>query len=300
MISVIIPTLNGARHLPILVDSLRRQTIENTEIIIIDSESDDGTARVAASLGCVVHSIARRRFDHGGARNFGADKASGEILVFLTQDALPASSEFLSRLTAPIDGRLTAASYARQIPAAAATPIETFARSYNYPPQSSLRHISRVERRTLRTFFFSNAASAISRICFERVGRFPAPVQTNEDMLLCARLLDAGYQIAYVAEAEVVHSHQFSLAELFRRYFRIGLVVGEHYDTLRSVGNSGEGFTFVRRQISYLLRAGHYELIPSAVVEASVKALAFHFGHALHSRAALTMAAPAVRTAVRN
>ena len=278
MVSVIIPTLNGAGYLPDLVGSLRGQTVKGVEIIILDSESNDGTAGMAASLGCIVQRIARRRFDHGGARNVGAAMASGNVLVFLTQDALPVSRDFIARLIEPIDGRITAAAYARQVPAPDATPTEAFARLYNYPPESSSRHISHVHRRTLKTFFFSNAASAISRACFEKVGRFPSPVSTNEDMLLCARLMDAGYRIAYVAEAEVIHSHDFSLAEVFRRYFRIGTVAREHHATLRVERNAGEGLEFVRRQIAHLQSMGRSKLIPGAIVEAGVKALAFYCG----------------------
>jgi rhamnosyltransferase len=282
-ISVIIPTLNGGPSLASLIHILRTQSLPVADIQIVDSESEDESAMVARAMACEVTVVPRRAFDHGGARNLGAQKASGDILVFLTQDAIPTSPNFLALLTAPIDGRLTAAAYARQIPVAGATPTEAFARLYNYPPESSLRHISRVERRTLKTFFFSNAASAVSRSCFEQVGRFPAPVSTNEDMLLCARLLDAGHQIAYVAEAEVIHSHEFSTREAFRRYFRMGVVVREHRDTFRSVRNSGDGFDFVRRQIAHLRDIGRYDLIPRAVAQAGVKAVAYHCGHALRS-----------------
>jgi len=280
VISLIIPTLNGAGHLPGLIDSLRRQTVKGLEVIVIDSDSDDGTDKLAASLGCIVQRITRAEFDHGRTRNLGADVASGDTLVFLTQDALPVSADFIARLIEPIDGRITAAAYARQVPAPQATPTEAFARLYNYPPESSSRHVSRIERRTLRSFFFSNAASAISRECFEKVGRFPSPVPTNEDMLLCARLLDAGYRISYVAEAEVIHSHAFSLTELFRRYCRVGMVARDYQATLRAERHAREGLEFVRRQIAYLQRVGHSELIPRAIVEAGVKALAFYCGHA--------------------
>ncbi len=295
MISVIIPTLNGARYLPELVESLRGQTVQDAEVIVVDSESDDGTADIAVSLGCIVRRIVRSEFDHGGTRNLGAEMASGDTLVFLTQDALPISRDYIARLVAPIDGRVAAASYARQLAAPGATPTEAFAKLYNYPPESSSRHISRVERRTLKTFFFSNAASAISRACFERAGGFPCPVPTNEDMLLCARLMDAGYQIAYVAEAEVIHSHEFSLAEVFQRYFRIGAVAKQHQSTLRVERNAGEGLEFVRRQIAHLRRIGRSERIPRAIVEAGVKAMAFYCGQACRGR---TRSAAAGHTAV--
>jgi rhamnosyltransferase len=288
MTSIIIPTLNASRLIPSLVARLRQQKEREIEIIVIDSESDDGSATVAAALGCHVYSIARRDFDHGGARNLAARNAVGEILVFLTQDVVPIGAEFLTHLTAPIKGRLAAAAYARQVAAADAPLTEAFARSYNYPEESSLRDIATIPRRTLRAFFFSNVASAVSRAAFESVGGFPAPVPTNEDMLLCARLLDGGYRIAYVAEARVTHSHSLTLPQVFRRYFRIGAVAREHQAILRSARNSGDGFDFVQRQINYLLKIGRYDLIPLAITEAGVKALAFYCGGASRSRIAAT------------
>ena len=281
MISIIIPALNAANRIRQLVERLLAQSEKAIEMIVVDSASNDGTAEVAASLGCSVHQIARRRFDHGGNRNFGAHKASGDILVFLTQDALPVSPDFLERLTAPIREDRAAAAYARQIPAAGATPAETFARLYNYPPASSVRHASQLGRRTLRSYFFSNVASAVSRVAFESVGRFPAPVPSNEDMLLCARLLDAGHRVAYVAEAEVIHSHSLTLPETFRRYFRTGLAVREYRDTLGAVRGSGDGIDFVSRQIAYLWRLGRPYLIPRALTEAGVKALAYYCGQGM-------------------
>jgi rhamnosyltransferase len=278
MHSVIIPTLNASGYLPALIASLRSQSIENVEVLVVDSESEDATASVAASLGCSVYTVDRRGFDHGGVRNFAAAKATGDILVFLSQDALPISRTFLETLSAPIHARSASAAYARQIAAFDAPLTEEFARLYNYPPVSSLRHISRIRRRTLRTFFFSNAASAVCRTSFESVGGFPEPVSTNEDMLLCARLLDAGHHIAYVADAEVIHSHCLSLRQTFKRYFRIGSVVREYEGTLRSEPNTAEGVDFVRRQIAYLQRWNRYDLMPRALAEAAAKMLAYHCG----------------------
>jgi rhamnosyltransferase len=292
LISIIIPTLNAASCLPALVYQLRVQNTKEVEIIVVDSDSADGTASIAASLGCQVYAIPRREFDHGGTRNFAARMSSGEILVFLTQDVLPVGTEFLERLTAPIVSQLASASYARQIAGADAPPTEAFARSYNYPSKSSTRHIAEIRGRTLKTFFFSNAASAISREAFHQLGGFPAPVPTNEDMLFCAKLLDAGLWVSYVAEAEVIHSHDFSLIQTFQRYRRIGQVAREHQATLKTEGNSGDGLNFVRRQIRFLREIGRTELVPFAIVEAGVKALAFSCGRLSRSRSGVSAPRP--------
>lgn len=295
MISIIIPTLNAGGRIRALVDHLRAQTMRPSEIIVVDSESNDASMSTALSLGCQVYSVRRNKFDHGGVRNFAARRSSGEILVYLTQDVLPVGADFLACLTAPIREGRAAASYARQIAGPDASPTEVFLRSYNYPRESSLRHISGVRQRTLKTFFFSNAASAIARSPFEEVGGFPTPVRTNEDMLLCAKLLDRGYGVAYAAEAEVIHSHNLTALQTFRRYFRIGAMAREQQAILRSAQNSSDGVDFVRRQIAFLWRIGRGDAIPGALLEAAIKAAGFACGRLAASRA-VPQPAEAVRS----
>ena len=283
-ISIIIPTLNAAHSLQELVDRLRRQTQTSREIIVVDSESEDGTARLAETLGCRTLRIKRREFDHGGTRNYAAGQAQGDTLVFLTQDAMPVSETFLEQLTRPIDGVLTAGAYARQLPRPGASPAEVFARSYNYPALSSLRRLDTLPRRTLRALFFSNVASAVDRHCFERVGRFPAPIATNEDVLLCARLLDAGYQVAYAAEAQVLHSHDLASRALFARYFRIGAFASAQRETLRCESSSRDGLAFLWQQLAFLRRQGHLYAIPGAIAQSGIKALAYKLGQVFGPR----------------
>jgi rhamnosyltransferase len=297
-ISVIIPTLNARNYLPPLVDILSRQGMTDMEVVVVDSDSDDGTAGLARSLGCSVVPISRLDFDHGGARNLAVAHAKGDILVFLTQDALPDSIDFVERLIRPLEDRSVAACYARQIAAPDATPTETFTRLHNYPPVSAVRHISGVSQRRFKDFFFSNAASAIRRDCYERVGRFPAPVPTNEDMLICAKLMDAGYWIAYVADARVMHSHNFSLSALFRRYFRMGRVVREHQSTLRIERGSDEGLRFLSDEIVFLCRTARPHWVVRAVAEMSAKALGYYCGFSWAARHARPDAGSSPRRSV--
>ena len=102
-LTVIIPTLNAGRFLPNLLERLSSQTVSDKEIIVIDSASDDETVEVARSFGATVKPIVRREFNHGRTRNVAADDASGEYLVFLTQDALPVDGRLLENLIAPLE-----------------------------------------------------------------------------------------------------------------------------------------------------------------------------------------------------
>src|SRR5262249_41358950 len=138
-VSVIIPTWEAGAYLPALLARLHEQTLAPDEILVVDSSSTDATVAIARAAGCVVRGIAKGDFDHGGTRNLAAGMACGDILVFLTQDALPCDRGFLAELTAPLrDGRASAAG-GRQVPRDDAPPPERFAREFNYPATSHMR-----------------------------------------------------------------------------------------------------------------------------------------------------------------
>jgi len=138
LISVVIPTLNGAESIGALLSSLKQQSVE-AELIIIDSASTDKTVSIAEAWGAKIIPIRREEFDHGGTRNRAAREASGDILVFMTQDALPVDKFVVERLTDALKEPGVSASYARQIARAGASPPEAFVRAYNC---SALKHFS--------------------------------------------------------------------------------------------------------------------------------------------------------------
>jgi len=171
-ISVIIPTLNAEKFFQKMLARLSSQNESATEVIIIDSGSFDATQEIARNQGCLVWSIPQNKFKHGSARNIGARMAKGDILVFLTQDILPAGKDFLTELVRPIKMGLASAVTARQIPFPDANPIEKLTRTYNYPDQSNLRTIQDVKEMGIKAVFFSNSGSAIERETFYKLGGF--------------------------------------------------------------------------------------------------------------------------------
>ena len=280
--SIIIPTLNAVALLAPLISVLREQSQKPLEIIVVDSSSDDGTADLAQRMGCIVDVIPQEAFDHGGTRNRGTRLASGEVFVFLTQDALPADLDFLQLLLAPICGKKAAAVTARQIPYPQASPLEVFDRMKNYPSENHVRRWSDVETMGVMAYFFSNAASAIDRIAFEEVGGFPVGLVVNEDMLFCARLLKAGYRVAYQADALIYHSHSYNFQELFQRYFDIGVFFTQAGRELRGGGLGARGLKFAIGQLGYLMRSGAWRWLPRSMLSSLIKAVAFQIGVRAH------------------
>lgn len=276
-VSLVVPTLQAGTLLPTLIASIRAQSQPPEEILVVDSSSEDDSARIAREAGCRVSVIPRRSFNHGGTRNEAARRAKGNLIVFLTQDVVPADCDFLANLVKPLTEG-SAAAYARQIPHVHAPPLENFLRSFNYPPEPARRTIRDVETLGIRAYFFSNAASAVLREQFEEVGGFPENVILNEDMMLCAKLLRAGFTVAYAADARVHHSHRYNILQQSKRYFDIGASIPQSNGLLDHARAHGEGRRFLIGQLRYLVTTRDWFRIPHCLFEAAAKATAFYLG----------------------
>jgi len=276
-ISVIIPCLNAFTMLESLVISLRGQTMPPNEIIVVDSESIDGTSQLAHYLGCTVLPIARSDFNHGGTRNLASIPAQGDILVFMTQDALPVDPFFLQHLLDPIISGNAVASFARQVPYPGASVGEKFARVFNYPPVSQIRTHANIQSMGIGAYFFSNVSSAIRKDVFMDMGMFADDVIMNEDMLMCAKLLNSGHAVAYAAEAQVYHSHDYSLLQTFRRYFDIGVFFARHFN-LSNLATNGRGAAYTRELLAHMVKQGDMPAFFHAVGETCAKFSGFTLG----------------------
>jgi rhamnosyltransferase len=276
--SIIIPTLNARNHLPALVASLRTQSVGLQEIIVIDSSSEDDTAAEASRLGCRLVSIPRAAFSHGSTRNQAAALGTGDVFVFMTQDALPVSDNFLEELLNPIASGDASATYARQIAYPSARPSEGFARAFNYPSKSEIRTKKSIPTQGIRTFFFSNVASAIRRDVFFEVGMFPDKVIMNEDMLFCSTLIESGRTVMYAAKAEVFHSHNYSIAQTFQRYFDIGAFYAKNMKTNYELNTRSTGANYTKNLLFFLLQNKYFNEIPCFIMETCAKFLGFYSG----------------------
>lgn len=277
-VAVIIPTWKAEHYVRPLVEALRKQTRKPLEVIVIDSSSPDQTAAIAKEMGCRVEVIPQSEFNHGGTRNRAARLAKGEILVFMTQDALPVDEFFLQKLIEPIEQGRAVAAYARQIPYPDANPPEAFGRQFNYPAQSHLQTLDQLPQKGFKTYFYSDVASAVRAEVFWAMGGYPDWVIVDEDVYLCAQLLRAGHEVAYSAEARVWHSHNYSLSQQFRRLFDVGVFVSQAGEMLAGAKTSGEGFRFVRHMTAHLAQEGAWGWIVYGWLEAALKFLGYQMG----------------------
>jgi rhamnosyltransferase len=245
----------------------------------VDSSSTDSTPELARSGGFRVHTISREEFSHGGTRQLAAEILSDtEILVFLTQDAILADSGAITVLLESFDDPDVAAAFGRQLPRPGATPIEAHARLFNYPPQSSVRTAAHREEMGIKSIFISNSFAAYRRNALFAVGGFPKSVIFGEDTITAAKLLLDGWKVAYVAEAQVYHSHNYTWKQEFKRYFDIGVLHARENWLLREFGSAGgEGGRFVRSELNYLWPR-YWRYIPSALIRTIFKLSGYRLG----------------------
>ena len=265
---------------PAFLQAFAQQQPTPGPLIVLDSESVDGTDRLAASAGHQVVRIRRAEFSHGGTRQWGLDRfaADAAFAVFLTQDAVLAQPDAIARLLSAFADPQVAAVYGRQLPHPGADPVSAHARGFNYPAVS--RTVTLADRAALgiRTCFLSNAFAAYRLCALREAGGFARDLILAEDMHLAARLLLAGHAIRYQADACVHHSHAYSLLQEFRRYFDTGVFHAQQHELLASFGSAGrEGLKFVRSELRHLLRTAPWRL-PEAALRSLLKALGYRVG----------------------
>ncbi|HWD88584.1 MAG TPA: glycosyltransferase family 2 protein [Mucilaginibacter sp.] len=253
-VSLLIPTYNAGAKWPQVLDGISAQTIPFTEKIIIDSGSADHTRELAKGHGFDIINIPKNDFNHGYARQVLADAATrSDVCTFLTQDAIPATADSVQKLVEPFRDDEIGLAYGRQIPHDGATPLEKHARLFNYPDRSDVRGLDDRARCGFKVFFCSNSFAAYRKTVLRDLGGFPTHSIMGEDALFAAKMLTKGYKLAYVADAQVKHSHSYSLKEEFRRYFDTR-VFHEQNKWIRDIYGrpSGEGLRYVRSELNYI------------------------------------------------
>ena len=276
---VAIPTYNGGELWKTTVFSIKKNTPKETLVQVIDSSSTDGTDSVALNAGFELLSIPGRDFNHGGTRNLAVEMHHGqyELVIFLTQDAIPHMGFFEKIIDVFKDERVVCA-YGRQIPHDDANPLAQHARKFNYTDKSYICSQEDVSRMGLKTVFMSNSFSAYRLSIFNEIGRFPSNTILCEDMYYTAKAILAGYKVAYVADAVVKHSHNYSPIDEFKRYFDIGVFhANEKWIRENFGGAGGEGKKFILSEFSYLYKNGIL-WIPAAIINNFMKICGYKLG----------------------
>ena len=243
LISVAIPVRNGGRLLTEVLHAVLAQQLDDgdaLELVVCDSGSDDGSPELARSLGANVVAIPPDEFSHGATRNLLMERARGDRVAFLTQDAVPADARWLARLLTGFDaaddvGLVFGAYFPR--PGASVMVARELSDWFASFASGGVPRVDRLapHERALpvrallgHRGFFTDANGCVDRGAWERVPFRAVPYA--EDHVLAHDMLRAGYAKVFVPDAAVIHSHDYSVWEWLRREFDETRAVGALYD----------------------------------------------------------------------
>lgn len=291
-VEVIIPAYRPDERFNSLIEKLSQQTHLPQRILVMNTGESlwkqAPVCRAAFEAGhtaggvqlALVH-LPQEEFDHGGTRNRAAEMSQADVLLFMTQDAVPTDEYLIERLLEQLGdntGGAVAAAYARQLPAKGCSLLERYTRSFNYGEKSRIKSLQDLPELGIKTYFCSNVCAAYVRSVYEAMGGFDRQTIFNEDMIFAAKLVKAGYKIAYAAEAQVVHSHNYSGKEQFRRNFDLAVSQADHPEIFAEIPSEKEGIRLVKSTAAFLCRRGRIDLLPKLLWQSGCKYLGYFFG----------------------
>lgn len=213
------------------------------------AEEDAGQIRIVR--------IRPEEFDHGGTRMMGAGLSDADLVVFMTQDAVPADDQMIgSFVSAFAEHADIGIAYGRQLPREDCGVIERYTRAFNYPEESRIKSRNDLAELGIKTFFCSDVCAAYRRDYLIETGGFVTPAVFNEDMIFAGQRILAGDRVAYIAQARVIHSHNYTGRQQFRRNFDLAVSQAQHPEVFAGISSEGEGIRLVKMTAAYLLKHG--------------------------------------------
>lgn len=281
-VEVIIPVYRPGKEFIQLIGRLKKQTRIPDMIHVVNTRSDVFPSDFCEKQGIKVTHIEKKEFDHGGTRDMGIRHSEADIVIFMTQDAVPCDRYLVENLIRPFDRQDVGACYARQLPRSDCHVIERYTRSFNYPEKSRLKGKEDLPVLGIKTFFCSDVCAAYRRRIYLEVGGFEKKTIFNEDMILAARLIKQGYKVFYQAEARVIHSHNYTGLQQFGRNFDMAVSQADHPEVFGNIASENEGIRLVKSTARYLLKEGKGWMLPRLVWQSGWKYLGYQAG--LHYR----------------
>lgn len=247
------------------VDSIRlllKQSIKAHEIFIINTDesifynnlSSDNKLYLDKLINdktIIVKHIEQADFDHGKTRNYAASLATGDYILYMTDDAVPYDDKLLYNLLIGFDDERVAISTARQVAKADAKFTEKLVREFNYKDETYIRSIDTENIYGIKNYFVSNACTMYEKKIFDALLGFKENIPLNEDMLYAYKAIHNNYKIYYNSNARVYHSHNFSYIEQFKRNFAIAKSQKQNKEVFDKLHNVSEG----KKLVSYVLKS---------------------------------------------
>lgn len=283
-VDVLIPVYRPDGKLTELLKRLKMQNYPIYRVILMNTEEKHFPAELTGIWDRVeVYHLAKEEFDHGGTRDRGVRMSTADLVVCMTQDAMPADETLIEELVKPFDDPEVWAAYARQLPNEDCREVEKYTRSFNYPEQSMVKTKEDLDRLGIKTFFCSNVCAAWRREKYLELGGFVKHTIFNEDMILAGTMIKQGGKIAYCAKAKVIHSHNYSAFQQFHRNFDLAVSQTMYPEVFGGIRSESEGIKLVKKSLSYCIKIGKPWLMIQVVTQSAGKLLGYKMGQRYRS-----------------
>jgi rhamnosyltransferase len=278
-VDVIILTYKPARMINNLVKKLEEQHYGVNKIIIINTDKDsiDENAVKGDYTNVEIHHIRKEEFNHGLTRNYGASFSNADYVVFMTQDAIPVDKYLIDELIRPFKDEDVYLTYARQQANKNCKYIEKYIRSFNYPNYDIVKTKAYLETMGIKAVFCSDVCAAYSRKRFIELGEFPE-TNFNEDTIFAYKVLMADKKVYYASNATVIHSHNYTYRQQFKRNFDVGKSQSEFAYVFDNIKSESEGIKMIKSALSHIIRHGKWYMIPDLIISSGFKFLGYKVG----------------------
>ena len=286
VIDVIIPTYKPDKEFAMLIEKLQKQTIRPNKIILMNTEEKyihkflKESAVLETYDNIEIHHVSEAEFDHGKTRDMVVQLSKAPYFLCMTQDAVPYDNKVIEELVKVLQKDNVASVYGKQLARENSHILEGFTRKFNYPDKSRMKSKEDLENLGIKTYFCSNVCAAYKREVYDKLGGFIQKTIFNEDMIYAAAVIKAGYQIGYVAKAQVIHSHHYNGKQQFHRNFDLGVSQADHPEVFKGVPSEKEGGKLVSGTIQFLIKEKRLDQLFPFVYQCGCKYLGYRLGKA--------------------
>jgi rhamnosyltransferase len=223
--TIIVLTKNESANIGRCIGSIKEQEFDGSvEVLQIDSGSTDNTVEIVKDHVDRLVEIPAAEFHHARTRNFGAHLANGEFFVYLGGDAIPCSRTWLANLIRHFEDPTVGAVYGRQIPKPGASIERRMMFAHQYPSMSHSKSAEGAERGSPNKEYQFSTVNCAIRATVWQATPFPEFCKTYEDVAMAKQILEQGWKIRYEPESAVLHSHNYTLVQGFKRCFDSGVM----------------------------------------------------------------------------
>lgn len=282
-VDVIIPVYKPDEKFHHLMKKMGQQSIRPANIFLMwtqgkTEEDEELQERYKQVEGVTLVPILPEAFNHGGTRNQGVALAKSPLVLLMTQDAVPKNAFLIENLIAQFAEEEVAAAYAKQLATIEVGIIEHYTRQFNYPDQSQKKTKADLQRLGIKTYFCSDVCAMYRKSVYDQMGGFVTKTIFNEDMIMAAKMIEAGYTVVYAADAKVWHAHKYNGKQQFQRNFDLGVSHRQYKEIFSGISSEKEGKKLVLQTLVHLWRKKRIDAIISLIWQSGWKFLGYQFG----------------------